>query len=385
MKKHKIHKKGNITSLYAIASKCFGIISYRGYAPLSVLSRISMADEYDQVDNPAGTQRELNKRHAKDVYEYAKNSRNSKALWPEIILNIRKKDAVKIQSKGKSKGPKSSGIDMVKIQLVWGKIDEYKNSKEIAISRVDGNHRLYYAGGEINDKQFPRLSDIQSPFCIMWDISKADELRIFRDVNFEQKHLNTSHLYRIQTQTLTPDELWTDNKGLWLTNRLSQDTKSPFYTLVHKGGRKKRGQVYLIKQKSLLYAINKLLQKFPDHEVITDRDKLLLAIINYFNAIKSIWPKEWKDTKKYRLMSGTGLIAFGIVGGRLMSLLFHASGKLREEDFKKKLIQLRRRKSDFWRRDSPHLEGRTGRPGAEKIAEDIMELINAIGDSGLEV
>jgi DNA sulfur modification protein DndB len=383
-KKLKDRQKIDVSPIYAIQGKCFGVVSYRGFAPLSVLSRMSTADEYHQLTNPTGTQRNLNYKHAKDAYHYAKDHSNKKdALWPEIILNIRLQDALTISTKGAAKGPKDVRLSSIKIQIDWEKIRSCKVSEKIAVSRVDGNHRLYYVGGEIN-KKYPPLDSVYSPFCITDGISVDDEKLIFMTINHHQKKLNVDHLLRLKQQLSTPDEMWTKNRALWLVTRLGEDRKSPFFKEVHKGGKKTKVESYLIRQKSLLDGVNQILRNFTIHKKIYDREKLLTIIINYFNSVKSLWPDEWIDSRKYKLMTNTGLQAIGIVGGMLMNML-SPSGSLKEKDFMDRLIQLKREKRNCWESKGEFMEGRSGRPGAQKIADEIIAIVTTFDDSSLEV
>ena len=47
-----------------IRGEVLGVTVFRGYAPLSVLSKVSKPDIYDQKTNPTGTQRDLSPKHA---------------------------------------------------------------------------------------------------------------------------------------------------------------------------------------------------------------------------------------------------------------------------------------------------------------------------------
>jgi DGQHR domain-containing protein len=372
-----------ISPIYAMSGFCFGVQCYRGFAPLSILARMSMPDEYHQTQNPTGTQRGLSPKHAREAYDYAKNNYKSKnALWPEIILNIRNDCALRADPKAQTKGPRDANLQFVKIQINWSKIQEAKDNQKILVSRVDGNHRLFFADGDKRRKLGP-LNEVYSPFCIMKGVSPEAERLIFMKINCEQKRLNISHLLRIEQQ-LTPDsDLLSKNKPLWLTGKLHEDSASPFYQQVDKGGKKGKGDLYLIKQKSLLDGITQLLKNFPKHPNIPS-ETLLRAIINYFTAVKEVWDEEWKDNKNYKLMTNTGMQALGTIGGRLMETL-SATYRLKKEDFSDQLAAVNRQYSDFWHVKSTCMEGKSGRPGAQKIADDMYEIISEIDSSKIEV
>lgn len=376
-KKIKDRKPIEVTPIYAMQGYCFGVLCYRGFAPLSILSRISLPDEYHPINNPLGTQRELRVKHAKDAYNYAKKNKNSIALWPEIILNVRDKKVLTIVTKAPTKGPKDEDLSFVKIQIDWDKINEAKKKNKTVIARVDGNHRLYYAGGEMR-KNFDALDDVYSPFCIMEGITTDQEKIIFRTINAEQSRLNITHLLRIETETTPDAELWSKNKTLWIVNRLTHDTDSPFFGQVYTGGKKGKGEVYDITQKGIFDGVNQLLKEFTSHDIIKSSDKLLPIIKNYFSAIKEIWGIEWSNNKNYKLKTNTGLQAVGIVGGKILNNIFNSPIKdFKIERLKEQIITIRNEYKDFWKSDNEQfMKGKSGRAGAVKIAEDIYEILS---------
>ena|ERR1700722_8791377 len=85
-------EKNAVLECPVVRAKVLGVKVYRGFANLADLADISKADVYDQQKNPKGTQRDLNERHARQAYEYAKNE--DLGFWPEVFLCARKKDVV---------------------------------------------------------------------------------------------------------------------------------------------------------------------------------------------------------------------------------------------------------------------------------------------------
>src|SRR5260370_16048027 len=105
-------------------------------------------------------------------------------------------------------------------------VDAAKAGPGIAISRVDGNHRLYYADGA--ESGYSRIEKIVS-FCLAYDLSRDEEIQLFRDINDNQRPMNTSHLDRIEIM-LTPEELLKKrNPELYISQRLSNDSASPLH------------------------------------------------------------------------------------------------------------------------------------------------------------
>ncbi len=120
----------------AVRAKVLGVNVYRGFANLCDLTDLSSADIYDQQKNPKGTQRDLSPAHARNAYEYVKNK--DLGFWPEVFLCARSNDIVTFLPVS----PELPDLGMLEID-----VSAFKRGQSIAISRVDGNHRLHYGDG----------------------------------------------------------------------------------------------------------------------------------------------------------------------------------------------------------------------------------------------
>lgn len=149
------YKMPDILELFVMKGKVLGVDFYRGYARLCDLANISEADVFDQKTNPQGTQRDLSPKHARDAYTYVKES--ELAFWPEVFLCLREQNVITFQpSIHPTYISEKGGTLKVDVKAIM-------NNKSIAISRVDGNHRLYYAGG--NFQGFPPI-EREVSFCL---------------------------------------------------------------------------------------------------------------------------------------------------------------------------------------------------------------------------
>lgn len=128
------------------------IDTYRGR--LADLGDISKADVYDQQKNPKGTQRDLSPAHARDAYEYVKT--RDLGFWPEVFLCARKKDAITFH-------PVSG--EMVDLGILEVDVPVARSTSSIAISRIDGNHRLHYGDGK--QSGYARIEKLIS-FCLAY-------------------------------------------------------------------------------------------------------------------------------------------------------------------------------------------------------------------------
>lgn len=357
-----IFTEGSV-KLQAIKSKALDVDCFRGFAKLSDLSKISSADEYNEITHKDGIQRNLSKPHAREAYTYAaKKIPGEKRIWPEVILNLRRRDGIKIKGHSSFKGLK----DMVSVTIRVNLKEISINNTDPTFSRVDGNHRLFYGGGI--DKKNLAL-DVIVPFCILDGLSRQEERLIFKTINDKQKKLATDHILRIKGQTMEEYELMRKDPALWVTTQLREQNDSPFFGIVHIAGPKQKGAYYIIKQRSLYDGIKILLRglesKYKQPEQLNN---LINIIINYFSAVNKRWVNEWKDSKKYLLMSNTGLQALGLVGSNLIVSQIKKQ-KVKEDDFLAVL------KTVIFKWDKVQDDGErlpTGRAGGETISSRIL-------------
>jgi len=183
-----VHDSTNILEIAVIRGKVLGVTVLRGYARICDLASVSKPDIYDQRNNPTGTQRDLNPRHARAAYEYVKN--RDLAFWPEVFLCARIREAIEYL-------PSDSDPKMGILRI---NLDVARNPESIAISRVDGNHRLHYADG--SEKGFEPIERSVS-FCLAYDLALEEEITLFRDINNNQRRMNTSHLDNIHIVSFT--------------------------------------------------------------------------------------------------------------------------------------------------------------------------------------
>ena len=365
------------SKIHAMEAKSFGVRCFRGFAPLSLLSQMSQADVYDQDSNRDGMQRGLKPKHARDAYNYAKDNMHSgRAIWPEIILNIRDVNTVKIIELSPTKGSHGE-IKNVKLQLRWGVISEHKKNSSpvsIGISRVDGNHRLHFAGGEVKPKGYPPLDEVMAPFCITYNLDVALERDIFKTINETQVKLDTAHILRAEIQALPGASLWAKKPELYIANRLHTDTASPFVGRLEISAKAARGVPYLLKLKHLEYALRHLTKDNPKlRDKDTNPDTVFKAILYYFAAVKEMWPVEFDVDPQFMMMTNTGIQALGMFGGHAIRTATASAQKITREYFSGRLQKIKENEPAFWNRANPNMVGQTGRPGAARIKDVMIE------------
>jgi DGQHR domain-containing protein len=323
-----------------------GVNVYRGYARLCDLALISKPDIYDQKNNPTGTQRDLSPKHAKEAYFYVKN--NDLAFWPEVFLCIRNPNCFKYIPDEENDQYGVLEINMQEIER-----------SDLSISRVDGNHRLYYADGKT--KGFEAIQKSVS-FCLAYDIDLTEEIKLFRDINNNQKRMNTSHLDNIEARLNPTEILKKKSPDLYIAQILSKDKKSPFYGRIYEGGKALGPNA--IPLRSLKFGVQYMMSRTIKLNSLKDADAQAKVIINYFDAVKKWIPDAWNDPKAYLALRGVGLWGLFFIGATVIDKTL-AKG---EFSVSAMLAILKSGRKWDW---SPKgdFQGLSGRGGAVKIGD----------------
>ena len=240
-----VDRLANIRQLefHAFRSENLDTQCYRGSAPLAELALVSEADVYDQDTNERGLQRDLSPVHASQAYDYVARppDRDRPRAFPEVVLNVRDRDVVRIEE--------IDGRDD-EVRMIFD-VEAIRRGRSPKVSRVDGNHRLYYTAGD--GRRQPVF--LKAPFQIHVGLSRDQEASLFVDNNANQKGLNTSHLALLANR-LTPEQLeMKEHPERWIALRLAQDSASPWHGIIHMGGSKsgarEQGLVRPVNLKSL--------------------------------------------------------------------------------------------------------------------------------------
>jgi len=367
--------------LYALEGKSFDVTTYRGYAKLSDLARISQADVYDEAKNPGGIQRDLNKKHATEAYLYAAKGEGKLGeyrLWPEVVLNVRDESVVR-----KEQVTKAGGQTLTKLSFDLSKID--KSSARPQVSRVDGNHRLYFADGEVDDTLSP-VEEI-TPFSITVGLNVMAEQTLFADVNDNHKGMNTSHLHNIIFRSAPEAKTMDEDPALWIAIKLHENPDSPFLGLVYRGGVRDQGSQRYINLTSfkngidLLLTSGKTLNAIPGTTIETVPAKYIL-IRNYWNAVKKIYSSDWN--KDSLLLKGVGYRAMSVVGGSIIDRCL-ADGETDPSDMEPLVAMTRKTRFDSgstldWSKNGP-VSAYGGMKAVTLLANRILAAIAPVNES----
>lgn len=286
----------------AIRGRVLGVNVYRGFARLCDLADISKADIYDQEKNPKGTQRDLSPTHARDAHEYVRT--HELGFWPEVFLCARLKSAITFT-------PISDEVpDVGSLEF---DLRQIRKAKSIAVSRVDGNHRLHYADGKTEG--YAKVEKTAS-FCLAYDLSSDDEIQLFKDINKNQKPMNTSHLDNIEVRLTTEELLKRRHPELYIAQKLGGDSQSPFHGRIYQGGKKPPGVD--IPLRGIKTGIEYMLSRSTQLPRLEDAEAQYRVIRNYFTAFKQWQPKSWSEPKEHITLRGSGLWAVCFIGAHVI-------------------------------------------------------------------
>jgi DGQHR domain-containing protein len=328
------------------------------------LARISAADIFDQDKNRLGTQRNLSVQHARRAYQYVAGTET--AFYPEMILNVRDKSYVKFTSAKELGGVAFGTLTFLK---------DPSKAAQIVVSRLDGNHRLWFADG--HEKGMEPITRSVS-FCLLVLEDRERELELFRDINDNQMGMNTSHLQNITARLLGDKLLKVQNPALYIVQKLIKDKKSPLYGRVHEGGKAQKGATLSgLTIANLRSAVSDMLTRSAKLAQFPDADAQYKVIKNYWSAVKKWLPKAWSSPRDFAIFKGVGLYAISYVGIEVIdrSLL---KGKFSTDDM---LAYLKQLPSESLAKGQT--AAYSGRGGGRKLANDLIANLEEEGEVSL--
>jgi hypothetical protein len=197
-------------------------------------------------------------------------------------------------------------------------------------------------------------------------LSLEQEILLFRDINDNQKKMNTNHLAKVQVR-LTPEEkLKQKSPILYIAHKLGEDPKSPLYNRINYGS--KKNERFDIPLGTLKTGMEYMLSRTKELQLL-DVDGQYKEIRNYFSAVKKWQPTAWSKPKEYLMMRGAGLWAICFIGAYVIDRVLLAS-KYKTED----MLAILNSSTKKWNwSTSGHFKGYSGRDGALEITKMIVK------------
>ena len=399
-----------------IVGQNLNLLSIRGYARLDVLAAISAPDVFDQVNNPQGTQRDLDKGRSREALAYAMEavsmeSATDPRAFTEVILNVRDKAVIQIidiESDAEVEFNSHAGINevlsqRVEIRVNLGEMQIPAPEFDPQISRVDGNHRL----SSVLDLEAEILEDVETlpwvAFSIFVGLDPDQERAIFRDINSKQQKMETAHLDQIRLKLegkgLLAAEKTKKEWALWVANELAAPGK-PFDGLVFFGGSRRGIKAAGIKPILKLNAlrdtvrfsiVDSVEQTFfvidpqaeaqmtaaeVENERLSNARMFAMLLDWYWQAVRSAFPEAWQNKRDYILFQSIGLYGFGALAARVIAMLT-AENQLEPKHFDAMLSTVSRKVN--LSRDNPAWEGVAGMAGGRKVLKALETALDLPG------
>jgi DGQHR domain-containing protein len=282
---------------------------YRGYASIADLAKVSSPDSFNQDTNPHGLQRDLSETHSRDAYRYAEGAEKvpeHNRAWSEVLLNVRDPTVVRLVALDEEHGIFELEIREELINKSLGRPQ---------ISRTDGNHRLHFGGGD-SKYDWPPLT-ASTPFAMTIGLTPEAEAYLFMDINDNQKTMNTAHLAHLKARLTGPEKLAAEDPALWIAERLTDDSKSCWHGIVHKGGQRTQGLKRRVNLAALKTGIGMTLHDAVKLRSVDSMEGQYVLIRMFWNAVARIYAAEWADEKSM-LLKGIGIWIFSQVGAEVI-------------------------------------------------------------------
>ena len=343
--------------LSVVEDTCLGYQVYRGCVKACDLEPATWIDFYDEEVNPLGYQRPFNEKRSQEAADYAAKAR---AFWPESILAIRDNaevddtnDKVSTKFNPISRGSKFGELVVDyngnRVETIGNKGFKWRR----AFSQIDCQHRLGKMSG----------SGRYVTVCIIPGIKRVEEAIIFKTINDRQKKISTSLVDAIiqlsQSPLDAPDVHWAYSLG--------RDLGSCFYKQVNMEGRNLAGQTYLVTLRTLrtnIYSlvggksvINKNLSSPAAYT------QFYILVRSYWNEVGSLWPNEFSDTRRFKLMMVPGIKGLARYGRQIFKDAFEVGNN--STDLTSRINQVGARVMDW--SSTGALKDATGNAGASAV------------------
>lgn len=269
--------------------------------PATLLARITKVDPRD-FENETGIQRPEKNSRVKEISEYCSDP---DATFPTAIV-------VSVE-------PGMQQYCVLNEEEDRLTIDETK----IVGQLIDGQHRL--KGMSLSKN----IDDFELPVVFMFNMTPKENAYVFSIINSKQTKVNPSHIVDLLSLT---DERSPQKTAHEVAKALNTMPESPFYNRLRMLGYNAPGQKNAtLSQGTFAAQLITLISKNPDEDArrikrkeklqadatlplrdyfIEGQDEIILKLMfNCFNAVRKVFPDEYKDSKQFVLWKTTGFSA----------------------------------------------------------------------------
>lgn len=309
-----------------------------GFAPASVLCRISYADVLDEQTG-VGYQRRIAREHSLAFKRYIQTEG---ATTIPLTFNLRQASPSAWKLVEAPDGSATLTID---------------SSGGRVLTQVDGQHRL----GFLQD------SPVVFSFMSFLGLSEAQEMEVFRTINGKAKGLSSSLLDYTGAKALGSDLAEVD-PALFVALGLNRESESPWCGRLDLGGGNTVGPKRIASLRTMHQAAQRMIKAAQGCDKV-DAAAWLDRSIAFWKAVVLVLPDQWTAPRQHMLCKGIGVYALMSLAGHLVR---EAGDRPLTVDYF--LVKL----SDFldqidWTNHGP-LEGFGGSKGADMALKMILEV-----------
>ena len=231
-----------------------------------------------------------------------------------------------------------------------------KDSK--CLAQVDCQHRL----GELQGSEVPLA------FMSFIGLNLREEMAMFVVINSKAKGLSSSLTDFHESNMI--DDLVNDAPHFYIARKLNEEKTSPWYRLIRYGGETtsglKRRTSFRMMQKVVLL----VLKDFKDLN-LGGIDSVYDVIEAYWNAVRKVFPEEWKAHRQHLITKGVGLYSMMLL---LRDIVNEGDNLVFTEDFFVKEIKPLKDKIDWDSRGTFATAG--GQKGAREVYLKLKGFLN---------
>jgi hypothetical protein len=247
---------------------------------------------------------------------------------------------------------------------------ENRNGVNPQISRVDGNHRLFYSCGYSEKKVKLVPIEASIPFSLTVGLDRREEAALFGDINGTAVKMNTSHLDHLKYRIIGEEAIREEELPLWIAEDLTKDPDSPFYDSIFLGGKKSKGKAYFLSLNTFKDGIDSLMRS--SHELSKSEIPFELkskAIKNFWRAVKNTFLTEWDSPKSNLLLSYFAYYGWSKLGAMVIDRSIRRENPTVDE-MQQQLIGIKNHIN--WANSGP-FKGYGGKGGGDKVFKEMKK------------
>jgi DGQHR domain-containing protein len=349
---------------------------------LSQLQKYTDIDAWSP-DNPEGYQRPVVERRLREIAKYVLEGKG--VLPTSVLLGTRPLGAYEGASSVSTEGFSDDGSPVDSGYLVI--------PDGATLWVIDGQHRYSGVKFAYDRGMNPELASYAFPVSVMWEIDQFIEMEHFNIVNTTQKKMPTDIVDRHLVQMQAVKGLSMVSAGARGEKDYIRATATKLIDSLNDAPGVWKGQISipgvegrdtgLVRHHAMVVSIEPFMR---DSWVRgrTDEDKVKV-LINYWDAIKEVWPDAIENPKEHRLQATSGIYSLHTVLPVVIQRCLDRGTGLTAPDLQA-VLEEASLGDDFWHKEfgDPLTLG-TGMASIRALAQSIIEALPASSGSGVKM